>query len=146
MQYFTLQILRVLTNLLNKSFILFLGEDCQTGSAYFTYIYLWLISWRRIWIIIHYWLLSGKYHLQYMILAIWSVVCYHPVLSSLSCSCLWQVLSLTVLLYNVGNSCILLMSQTTKIILKPKDCIFLVNYPCIQFTPQLFSTLLLQTR
>ena len=41
---------------------------------------------------------------------------------------------------------VLPMSQTTHIELEPKDCIFLLNYLGIQFTPQLFSTVSFQTR
>ena len=41
---------------------------------------------------------------------------------------------------------VLPMSQTTHIEIEPKDCIFLVNYLGIQFTPQLFSTVSFQTR
>ena len=36
---------------------------------------------------------------------------------------------------------VLLMSQTTQIKLKPKDCIFLAKSLVIQFTPKLFSTM-----
>ena len=37
------------------------------------------------------------------------------------------------------------MLQITHIKLKPKDCILLINYLGIQFTPQLFSTVSLPT-
>ena len=43
---------------------------------------------------------SGKYHLQCVILTIWFVACYLPLLFSLTCSCLLNVLSLPVLLSN----------------------------------------------
>ena len=36
--------------------------------------------------------------------------------------------------------CVLSMLQTIQIKLKPKDCIFLLKYLGINFTPQLFST------
>ena len=45
---------------------------------------------------------SGKYYLQCVILTIWSVVFYRPVISSLTCSCLWNFFWLSVLLSNVG--------------------------------------------
>ena len=38
------------------------------------------------------------------------------------------------------------MLQTTQIEIEKKDCIFLVNYLGIQFTPQLFSTVFSPTR
>ena len=53
MQILTLLFLRVFNNLLKKYFIIFLCEDCPTGSAYFTYICLWLSPWRRFWICTH---------------------------------------------------------------------------------------------
>ena len=50
MQFTTLLFLRVLNNLLNEYLVLFLCEDCPSGSAYFTYISSWLSSFKRFWI------------------------------------------------------------------------------------------------
>ena len=72
-------------------------------DAYFTYIYFLLSSWRRFWIFIRSFFLSGKYHLQCVILTIWSLAWYRHVLSSLTCFCLWNFLSLPVALSNVGS-------------------------------------------
>ena len=107
MQIFTLQILRVLNNLLNKLFILFLCKDFPTGSEYFTYICLYLSSWGRLWICTRSWFfmvntISNEwYSLYYLLHAI--ILCYRPVLSSLTCSCLWNALSLPVSQFNVGS-------------------------------------------
>ena len=69
MQNFTFQILRVLKNLLNKFFIMFLHEDCPTGSSYFMYIHFVLGYWRRFMLSIRSLFLSGKYNLQCVILS-----------------------------------------------------------------------------
>ena len=45
----------------------------------------------------------GKYYIQCVILTVWSVTWYFPVLLPMTCSCLWNVLSLPVLLSNVEN-------------------------------------------
>ena len=68
MQFITLRLLRLLNNSLNEEFILLLCEDCPTGSAYFAHIFSWLSSWRRLWIFTCYCFLSGKYHLQCVII------------------------------------------------------------------------------
>ena len=89
--------------LFEKQIIIFLCEDCLTGNAYFTYICSWLNSCRRLWVCTWFWFLSGKYHIQCLILTIWSVVWYRPVLLSLTCSCILNVLSLPVVLSNVES-------------------------------------------
>ena len=88
MQNFTLHILGVLKKLFNESFIMFLREDCLTGSTYFTYIYFWLDYWRRFWISIR-----SLFCLVNTISNVWSslydplcaiVLCYHPSLVPVS--------------------------------------------------------------